>query len=194
LKIFCASTNPGKLREFVLAGEEFGIAVEPPGNLRHLAPCEETGATFEENAKLKAAYYGPHVDGLLFAEDSGLEVEALDGAPGVFSARFAGENATDEDNNRLLLQRMRGEANRAARFVCVVAVAQGEQIVRTFRGAVEGTILEQVRGASGFGYDPLFYYTPFGCSFGEVPRERKMTVSHRGQAARAMLHWLRTRG
>jgi XTP/dITP diphosphohydrolase len=142
---------------------------------------------------LKAAYYGQHASGLLFAEDSGLEVEALGGAPGVYSARFAGENATDEENNRLLLERMRGETKRAGRFMCVVAVAQGSDIVQTFRGTVEGLILDEVRGSQGFGYDPLFYYPPFGCSFGEAPREKKLPVSHRGQAVRAMLEWLRAR-
>jgi XTP/dITP diphosphohydrolase len=193
VKIFCATSNAGKLREFRLAGEEFQVQVEPLDRLGELPPCPETGATFEENARLKAAYYGQHAKGLLFAEDSGLEVEALGGAPGVYSARFAGENATDEENNRLLLERMRGETKRAGRFICVVAVAQGSEIVRTFRGTVEGLILDEARGSQGFGYDPLFYYRPFGCSFGEAPREKKLTVSHRGQAVRAMLEWLRAR-
>ena len=193
MRIFCATSNPGKLHEFRLAGEEFQVQVEPLGKLAGLPPCEETGATFEENARLKAAYYGQHADGLLFAEDSGLEVDALGGAPGVFSARFAGEKATDEENNRLLLEQMRGVHNRAGRFVCVVAVANGSEILRTFRGTVEGTILDQPRGSQGFGFDPLFYYPPFGSSFGEAPREKKMTVSHRGQALRDMFRWLRSR-
>jgi XTP/dITP diphosphohydrolase len=188
--LLCATTNPGKLREFALAGREFGVDIRPLPHLRDLPACEETGVTFEENAVLKAKYYGAQTAGLLFAEDSGLEVDALGGAPGVRSARFAGANASDRQNNDLLLERMEGRRNRAARFVAVAALADGGRLVRTFRGAVEGLILEQPRGGEGFGYDPLFYYPAFGCSFGEVPRERKLTVSHRGQALRALLAWV----
>jgi XTP/dITP diphosphohydrolase len=193
VKIFCATSNAGKLLEFRLVGQEFGAQVEPLDHFGELPLCAETGVTFEENARLKAAYYGRYANGLLFAEDSGLEVDALGGVPGVYSARFAGEKATDEENNRLLMERMRGQSNRTGRFVCVVAVAQGAEILRTFRGAVEGTILDQPRGAEGFGYDPLFYYPPFGCSFGEMPLKKKVAVSHRGRAMRVMFMWLRAR-
>ena len=151
----------------------------------HPAPCE-TGATFVENAMLKAVYYSKHCTELLFAEDSGLEVDALDGAPGVYSARFAGETATDEQNNRLLLARMDGIAGRRARFVSTIALARAGQVIETFTGVVEGEILTAPRGTNGFGYDPLFYYPPFGCSFGEATLEQKMSVSHRSQAALAM--------
>jgi XTP/dITP diphosphohydrolase len=192
VKIYCATGNPGKLREFRLAGEEFQVLVEPLASITDLPPCEENGSTFEENAILKATYYGRHADDLLFADDSGLEVDALGGAPGVFSARFAGPQATDEENNRLLVERMQGQSDRTARFVCVIAVARGSELVRTFRSVVDGILLDEPRGPEGFGYDPLFFYPPFGCSFGEVSRERKMTVSHRGKALRAMLAWLKT--
>src|SRR5580692_12453360 len=114
--------------------------------------CAETGATFEANAILKAEYYGRHAPGFLFADDSGLEVDALDGAPGVYSARFAGLHATDEDNTRLLLDRMRGVTDRTARFVCVVALAQSGRLLDTFRAEVEGRLLEAPRGTNGFGY------------------------------------------
>jgi XTP/dITP diphosphohydrolase len=191
--IACATGNRGKLREFQLAGEMLGIRVEPLAAFPAIPPCEETGATFEENARLKAAYYRRHAGDWLFAEDSGLEVDALGGAPGLYSARFAGDGATDEENNRRLLELMHGQTNRAARFVCVVAVAHGAEIRATFQGVVEGVILDQPRGSEGFGYDPLFYYPPFGCSFGEAPRDRKAIVSHRGQAGRAMFQWLRSR-
>lgn len=164
--------------------DSFNVEVLP--GLRSIAPCEETGATFEENAIQKALYYSQHCDGYLFVDDSGLEVDALGGAPGVYSARFAGCDATDEDNNRLLLDRMRGMGDRTARFVCVVALAHSGKLTGTFRGEVQGVLLEAPRGANGFGYDPLFFYPPFDCTFGEVPLERKMEVSHRAQALRAM--------
>jgi XTP/dITP diphosphohydrolase len=127
----------------------------------------------------------------VFADDSGLEVDALGGAPGVHSARFAGPQATDEDNNNLLLSRLRGIENRAARFVCVIALVRSGQLIRTFHGKVEGRIIDAPRGPHGFGYDPLFFYEPFGCTFGEASDEKKMQVSHRAQALRAMFDYLR---
>ena len=166
------------------------FAVEVLPGLKSISPCEETGATFEENAIQKALYYSKHCDGFLFVDDSGLEVDALGGEPGVYSARYAGPDATDEANNRLVLDRMRGVENRTARFVCVVALAKYGQLVRTFRGVVEGRLTEEPRGANGFGYDPLFYYPPFGCTFGEAPLERKMQVSHRAQALGRMRDFL----
>ena len=188
-RLYCATTNPGKLRELRLALEA-SIAVEVPPGLAGIPPCEETGATFDENAIQKAVYYSQHCAGPLFVDDSGLEVDALGGAPGVYSARFAGPDATDEANNRLLLEKMNSAGNRVARFVCVVALAESGKLIRTFRGEVEGELLREPRGRNGFGYDPLFYYAPFGCSFGEAPLERKMQVSHRGKALRAMLAYL----
>ena len=118
-----------------------------------IRPVGETGNTFEENASQKAAYYSRHTDDYLFADDSGLEVAALGGAPGVLSARFAGANASDEANNRLLLERMQGVEDRAARFVCVIALARQGNLVGLFRGAVDGMLLEAPRGTNGFGYD-----------------------------------------
>jgi len=189
VRIYCATTNPGKLREFRRAFENL-IDLDILPGLESIPVCEETGATFEENAIQKALYYSKHSKGYLFAEDSGLEVDALAGQPGVYSARFAGPGAPDEANNRLLLDRMRDLPDRTARFVCVVALAENGRLVRTFRGEVEGSLTDAPRGANGFGYDPLFFYPPFGCTFGEVPLERKMTVSHRAKALRAMLEHL----
>jgi XTP/dITP diphosphohydrolase len=190
VNLYCATSNPGKLREFRVAGERFGIQViELPG-LGEIPPCEETGHTFKENAILKATYYGQHAPGLLFADDSGLEVDALEGAPGVFSARYAGPGATDAQNNALLLGNMRGREKRSARFVCVIALGNRGEMLRTFRGAVEGEILDEPRGAGGFGYDPLFYYPPYGKSFGEVSLEEKMAVSHRSRALTAMFRFV----
>jgi XTP/dITP diphosphohydrolase len=193
MKILCATGNPGKLREFSLAGRLLDIDVEALPGLRSIAAPEETGATFEENARLKAAYYSTLAPGLLFADDSGLAVDALNGEPGVRSARYAGENATDDANNKLVLARLGDKPDRAARFVCVIALAQGGEVVETFRGEVEGRLLHEARGPGGFGYDPLFYYPPFGCSFGEVDDEKKFGVSHRGNAVRAMLQFIKAR-
>jgi XTP/dITP diphosphohydrolase len=184
--IYCATGNPGKLREFRMSAGKADIQIEIPAGFAAIPACQENGATFAENARLKAAYYGPHAPAPLFADDSGLEVDALGGAPGVYSARFAGPGATDEVNNHLLLEKMQGVPHRTARFVCVIALAEGARVLGEFRGVVEGEILEEPRGSQGFGYDPLFFYPPFGCSFGEIPAERKLTVSHRGMALRAL--------
>lgn len=187
MTLYCATTNAGKLREFALAaGRGFEISAIFPG-----APPEETGATFEENAALKAAYYSRRADGWLFAEDSGLEVMALDGAPGIHSARFSPEGS-DASNNALLLARLASCEDRRARYVCAIAVARGGEVKATFRGTVEGEILREPRGAGGFGYDPLFYHAPFEASFAEVAAERKFEVSHRRQALDAMFAWLAT--
>jgi XTP/dITP diphosphohydrolase len=186
--VYCATTNPGKLREFQQAAPDFDVRALPGS----VEPPEETGATFEENAVLKAVHYSSaELPGYLFADDSGLEVDALRGEPGVHSARFAGPDATDDANNTLLLERLRGIADPTARFVCVIALVRDGALVRTFRGAVEGLIIDQPRGPNGFGYDPLFYYPPFGCTFGEASLDDKMRVSHRGQALAAMFTFLR---
>ena len=185
--VYCATSNPGKLREFQLAAPDFDVRRLP----RPVPPPDETGSTFEENAIGKAEYYGGFIDGYLFADDSGLEVDALGGEPGVHSARYAGPEARDADNNALLLQRLTGVGNRTARFVCVIALVKDGKLARTFRGAVEGRILDSPRGTGGFGYDPLFHYEPFGCTFGEAPIGDKMLVSHRAQALDSMFTFLR---
>jgi XTP/dITP diphosphohydrolase len=187
MTVHCATSNPGKLREFQLAAPDFDVRRLPTA----VPAPEETAETFEENAMLKAVYYGQHVDGYLFADDSGLEVDALNGAPGVHSARYAGEQATDLDNNALLLKNLNGVDKRSARFVCVIALVKDGQPVKAFRGSVEGRILDGPRGTGGFGYDPLFFHEPFGCTFGEAPIGDKMLVSHRAQALNAMFAYLR---
>ncbi len=191
--LYCATTNAGKLREFRLAAERYGggrIRIEPLPGLEAIAAPPETGRTFEENAVGKALYYSAFAPGPLFAEDSGLEVDALGGAPGLYSARFAGPEADDEANNRLLLEKLQGVGERTARYVCVAALAERGRLLGTFRGTVQGRIAEAPRGTGGFGYDPLFYYEPFGATFGEVSAERKMGVSHRGEAMRRLFGWL----
>jgi XTP/dITP diphosphohydrolase len=195
IRLQCATGNAGKLREFRLAAGLAPVEIELLPGYREIAPCVEDGRTFEENAAIKALHYGRHASGLLFADDSGLEVDALQGAPGVFSARFslmypsvAGQPLPiDEANNRLLLEKLRAVENRGARFVCAIALAEGGQLRGIWRGAVEGSILHEPRGTGGFGYDPLFYCPQIGCTFGEAADDRKFAVSHRGKALRAML-------
>jgi XTP/dITP diphosphohydrolase len=197
LTVYCATGNAGKLKEFRLAAEKSGIHVALLPGFSEIPPCVEDGDTFAENAILKVRHYslatdGKQLDGKLFADDSGLVVDALGGAPGVHSARFAEPAANDQANNRLLLEKLRGVRDRAARFVCVIALAEGPEILGFYHGSVEGVILDEPRGAGGFGYDPLFYYPPFGCTFGEATAEQKLTVSHRGQAFAEMLRRLQS--
>ena len=185
--LLCATGNAGKLREFRMAADYAPFAIDLLPDYKLLPPAVEDGATFEENAVKKALHYSPHAEGLLFADDSGLEVDALGGAPGVFSARYSGVNANDESNNRLLLERLRGVTDRSARFVCAIALADGERILGVWRGSVAGEIIGEARGSGGFGYDPLFYCPAIGCTFGEATAEQKLPLSHRGQAFRAMV-------
>ena len=188
--LYAATKNKGKLREFLDASAQSALTdlrIEPLPLLSELDPPEETGATFEENARLKAQYYSRYTNGFVFADDSGLAVDVLDGAPGVYSARYAGPSATDCENNRLLLDNLRGTQARSGRFVCAIALARQGRVLATSRGAVEGEILEEPRGGEGFGYDPLFYSPETGCSFAEASREQKFQVSHRGRAFRSLL-------
>jgi XTP/dITP diphosphohydrolase len=193
----CATTNPGKLREFRLAAElsgHPGIRIEPLGGMRQIPPCPEDAPTFEENAAAKALYYSNYTEDPVFADDSGLAVECLGGEPGVRSARYAGEGAGDAANNRLLLERVKGHPTRAARFVCVIALAHRGRLAATFRGVVEGLIIGEERGANGFGYDPLFFYPPFNRTFAEASAAEKLRVSHRGQALKALLDYCAAAG
>ena len=191
IRLYCATGNPGKLREFRLAAGHAPVEIELlPGFREHSAVRGGRRHVRRERHPSRRGTTGRHAPGLLFADDSGLEVDALGGAPGVYSARFSGPHATDAANNRLLLEKLRGVANRAARFVCAIALVEGERVCGVYRGAVEGVILDEPRGSGGFGYDPLFYYPPFGCTFGEAADERKFSVSHRGQALLAMLREL----
>jgi len=196
VRLLCATANPAKLREFQLAaGERVSIEGMAP------VPCPEHGSTFEENACSKALCYSLSIapprkeaedEPLVFADDSGLAVDVLGGAPGVYSARFAGPDAADEANNALVLEKLRGvsEERRTARFVCVIALAQGDRILRTFRGEAEGRILEAPAGQGGFGYDPLFFFSPLGKTFAELGPKEKWRHSHRGKAFRALIEWL----
>lgn len=189
MKLWLATSNPGKLEDFAGMGEGWEVGLMP--GFAQLPGVEETGTTFEENARIKAEHYSRFSPDLVVADDSGLEVEALAGAPGVHSARYAGRHGDDEANNRLVLQKLRGvppERRRAA-FVCVLAVARGGKTVGTFSGRAEGRILSEARGAKGFGYDPLFYSEEAGRGFGEMERAEKARYSHRGRAARELMRW-----
>jgi XTP/dITP diphosphohydrolase len=188
--LYAATKNEGKLREFIEASGRSPVKslhIEPVPGMDAIKPPVETGSTFEENAIIKAQYYSRFTNEFVFSDDSGLEVDALQGAPGVHSARYAGENATDAENNALVLENLRGVENRAARFVCVISLARQGQVTLTTRGAVDGEILNKERGLQGVGYDPLFFFPPFSRSFGEISPEDKFQVSHRGLAFRALL-------
>jgi XTP/dITP diphosphohydrolase len=195
--LYVASTNAGKLRDFRVAAETHALAVEPVPGLKSVAAPEENGATFAENAALKAVYYSRLAPGqLVMADDSGLEVDALNGAPGVRSARFASDEdfsgsggSVDERNNELLLERMTAIPGdrRQARYRCVLAVARDGQVLCSAEGAVEGEILTARRGAGGFGYDPLFWLPNLQQSMAETSLKIKHTLSHRGRAFRALL-------
>lgn len=182
--LLLASQNAGKLEEMrqlvhglpfrVLGPRELGI---------HDAP-EETGTSFAENAALKARHYSRQSGLLAVADDSGISVAALGGEPGLHSSRFGGPGASDSDRNRLLLEKLAGvpPEGRAARFTSSVALAQGDAILFQVTEQVEGRIAEQPRGDNGFGYDPIFFYPPFGLTFGQVAPGEKDRVSHRGKA------------
>jgi XTP/dITP diphosphohydrolase len=192
MKIYVCSSNPGKLREILLAAEGSEFDIQPLPDLQSIAPPEETGSTFEENASQKAIYYSRFTSEIVLADDSGLEVDALYGAPGVFSARYSGPDAADEDNNNMLLRNLGHTTARSARFVCVVALARAGNVLTIARGSVEGEILRAPQGTYGFGYDPLFFYPPLHRSFAELTAEEKLFVSHRGKALRALFEKLQT--
>jgi len=156
-----------------------------------LGEVEETGTTFEENAALKALAASAHFGGWVLADDSGLEVDALGGEPGVRSARFSGEGATDVTNRALLLEKLATVPadQRSARFRCVIALARGGEVLAHFSGAVEGAIIQSEKGEGGFGYDPLFVPEGFGETFAELGAETKNRLSHRGRALAALKSW-----
>lgn len=204
--LFLASSNSGKLREFSEAAALRNVAIEALPGIAQLAACIEDGTTFEENARKKAIHYSRNCPGLIFADDSGLCVDALNGAPGVYSARFAGPPSSDEKNNQRLLAdihqveaRRRAHAahaprpqlfNRAAHYICVIALAEAGQVLTVVEGRADGAIIDEPRGAGGFGYDPYFFYPPLGKTFAEISPEGKFAVSHRGAAFRKLLDYL----
>lgn len=183
-ELLLASQNAGKLAEMKTLVTALPFRVLGPREIGLDEAPDETGTTFLENAILKARYYAARSGRLTVADDSGLSVDALDGGPGLFSSRFGGEGASDDDRNRLLLRKLEGvpQDRRTARFTSAVAVARGNDVLFTVEETVQGSIADEPRGGNGFGYDPLFFYPPFGRTFGECPHEDKDRVSHRGKA------------
>jgi XTP/dITP diphosphohydrolase len=205
-KVLVATSNPGKLRDFAGAAVRYGITVAGVPDFSSLPPVVEDGATFEENACKKAEAYSRAVPGeLALADDSGLEIDALGGAPGVHSARYAAPdlhnkephaaeaNTDDEANNARVRRELKGvpTEKRTARFVCVLAAARDGFTLQTFRGTAEGIMLDESRGENGFGYDPLFYFPQIGKTFAELSAVEKAQYSHRGAAFRMFLDWYR---
>ena len=189
-RLVIASHNPGKVREInqLLAEQEIQVI---PQREFGVPEAEETGLTFVENALIKARNAAQHSEQPAIADDSGIEVDALQGAPGVYSARFAGPGSSDEDNNRRLLEALRDTPpeRRSARFQCVMVYLRHAEDPTPIicQGTWEGQILEAPRGEGGFGYDPLFLLTEQGCTSAELPPEEKNRLSHRGQALRRLL-------
>jgi XTP/dITP diphosphohydrolase len=203
-RILIATSNPGKLRDFAGAAARQGVNVAEIPNFSSLPQAVEDGLTFEANAIKKAEQYSRHVPGeIVVADDSGLAVDALQGAPGVHSARYAAPdvqnkepheaeaNTDDELNNARLLRELKHfpREKRTGRFVCVLAAARDGETLATFRGEAEGIILDAPRGSNGFGYDPLFYFPQIRKTFAELSAEEKSQYSHRGAAFRKLLDW-----
>jgi XTP/dITP diphosphohydrolase len=190
-----ATTNAGKVREIraLLAGLPLDLvgldacaAIEPP---------DETGATFADNARVKAVYYARATGLPAIADDSGLEIDAMNGAPGVESARFGGAATSYPEKFAIIYDTLRraGHPRSTARFVCAVALAEGDTLLVETHGTIEGHIAPQPAGTGGFGYDPIFFYPPFGRTLAEVSAEEKDAVSHRGTAFRKLRGWLEDR-
>jgi XTP/dITP diphosphohydrolase len=190
--LLVATTNDGKLREIRPILSDLPIELVTLGRWPDLAPPEETGRTFAENARLKAKYYAAATGLTAVAEDSGLEIDALGGAPGVESARFGGAHTSYPHKFALIYERLRACPGAApnARFICALALASGDAVLFETQGAVEGLIAPEPRGDGGFGYDPIFLYPPFACTLAEAG-DRKSAVSHRGAAFRGLRDYLR---
>lgn len=188
-QLLLATRNSQKTREFAeILGDEF--EVRDLAGAADLPAVEETGLTFEENAVLKAVETSKHFPGLILADDSGLAVDALHGAPGIYSARYAGERATDSENVAKILAELAGcdpaAGLPAARFHCALALAQGGRILETFEGVIEGRIVREPRGSAGFGYDPIFVPSGFDHTFGELSSAEKNRISHRARAIQSL--------
>ena len=198
--IVLATKNAGKMKEFQQLLKNFPVEIKNLNDFGPIPEVEEDGATFDDNAYKKASFTAKVLGLPAIADDSGLVVEALDGAPGVRSARFAGENATDKENIEKLLHEMEGISNRKAAFECVISIAVPSGPALTYEGRCEGEITVKPEGTSGFGYDPIFYYPEYGKTFAEISGEEKNRVSHRGRALQEVaaefdkvLAWLEAR-
>ncbi|MEO7167352.1 MAG: RdgB/HAM1 family non-canonical purine NTP pyrophosphatase [Chthoniobacterales bacterium] len=191
--LFLATRNAHKTRELAqILGP--GFMLEDLSSHPEVGEVLENGATFLENARLKALTISQNIGGLVLADDSGLEIDSLGGAPGIYSARYAGEKATDAANRQKLLAELAllpAGASRAARFRCILVLARADGVVATFEGAVHGHILLEERGTDGFGYDPIFQPDGFEQSFAEISPAEKNAISHRAMAAAKLRTFLR---
>jgi XTP/dITP diphosphohydrolase len=191
-KLVLASGNPGKLKEYQVLAAGHALELQLLPSFAALPEFPEDASTFAENAAGKALHYSKYAEEMVFADDSGLVVPALGGAPGVLSARYAGAGASSEQRNTKLLTELRGKrgAERAGYFVCVIAVARHGRCLAVVSGKVDGEILDHPRGDGGFGYDPVFYFPPLGKAFAELSAEEKNQHSHRGNAFRRLMEVL----
>lgn len=195
MQLLVATTNRDKIREIrsLLAGTPVDLLTL--SDMPPVAEPEETGETFQENARLKARYYAKHSGLLTVAEDSGLAIDALGGEPGVSSARFLRPDASYPARFAAIFERLAQNPDRprTARFVCAVAVVDGDRVVYETVGTVEGTIAHAAAGDRGFGYDPIFYFPPYKATLAEVDEDQKLAIAHRGQAFRALAQWIRSK-
>lgn len=196
MRLLLATTNPGKIRETVPLLDGLGLEVITLTDLPPIPEPAETGATFWENARIKALAYAAASGLPAIAEDSGLEVDALDGAPGVYSARFLGDDVSFSERFREIFRRLDAgpSRSRAARFVTAVAIARDVDVLYEDEAAIDGEVAPAPAGTGGFGYDPIFLYPPFGKTTAECTIEEKTAVSHRGRAFRDLARWLRAYG
>jgi XTP/dITP diphosphohydrolase len=181
-----ATRNLGKTRELRELLKDFPVEIKNLSDFGPIPYIEEDGTTFDENAFKKASFTAKVLGLPALADDSGLEVEALGGAPGVHSARYAGPNATDQEKSAKLLQEMEGKANRRAAFMCVISIAVPSGVALMYEGRCEGLITEVPAGDNGFGYDPVFFYPPMQRTFAQLSAQEKNLVSHRGKALAAL--------
>jgi XTP/dITP diphosphohydrolase len=189
VRLLLASSNLGKLREYRVLAADFKVELALLPDFSEIPAFEESAPTFAENAAGKALHYSRFAREIVLADDSGLVVSALGGAPGVHSARYAGPNASDADRVRKLLREMEGKVGdeRRARFVCVTALAQEGRVLAVVSDAVDGTLTKEPRGTDGFGYDPVFFFPLLGRTYAETTREEKNLSSHRAKAFRKIL-------
>ena len=195
MTILVATTNAGKLRETLAILDGLPLEIRTLAEFPDLRVAEESGSSFAENARQKALHYAGASGLPALAEDSGFEIDALGGAPGIYSARFGGAEATYEERFEEIYRRLaeRGQPQSPARFVCALALASGDRMLFETLGVVEGFVAPRPRGHGGFGYDPIFFYAPYGRTFGEVSADEKAAASHRGRAVRALRLFLETR-
>ena len=180
--------NKGKVKEFKLLFERLPIEIKELSDFSNIQKFEEKGNTFAEIAANKSKFISKTLNVPVLSDDSGLEVKSLNGAPGIYSARYAGELANDEQKNRKLLEEMKGETDRSARFSCSIVIAKPSGETLIYNGECYGMLLDEPVGTNGFGYDPLFYYPPLKRTFAQLSPEEKAMVSHRGHAIHKLMN------